>query len=173
MFHVGMIDNAPWQPQEHTPDDPNPFYGDGYPGGDDEVAEAHSVRLVQREPRGWGSFHSYTDANGELRSVPAGPATAIITSYWYAAADPRQLLDWRSGDASEPQYHVVNQIEYLICGDNPGGAELWCDYDYSTCGEAWYDTVRSANTAAKRLAKAEYKRRYVNHTWDGLAPFER
>lgn len=157
--------NAPWQPQGHTQRRPDLLHSDGFPGGDTQVAAAHSVRLVQREPR------STTYRAGVCGPVEQGSdsAIALITSYRYAAtSDP---YNERPNDPG--LFRVVNQIEYMICEDlnDPGDTELWADYVYEDFLR--YDTLEEADTEARELAMLEHQTDYVRHDWDGLAPFER
>lgn len=117
----------------------------GAVGGDDQVTEGFNVRY----------FPDVQPAEGKF---------AIVDENFYVE---------QNGDNQGPPYVVTTQVQYLVCSvlDDPGGSELWCEYEYTSAHDIHvYDTMAEAEAASERAAQAADGSCIA---WDGLMPSPR
>lgn len=122
--------------------------GGGPIGGDVQVSDQWSVRFLPTDQPADGRF-------------------AMVTSYWFVDNYDDDTLPVEFDDQESKTYGIQNVTEFLICTDldNPGGTEVWSDYQYDTDDPRSFDTIEAAEQAAETAARSELSMNGI--TWDG------
>lgn len=123
------------------------IYPCGDVGGDWQRGEGWNVRYVRE-------------------GDPVDGKYAIVDENYYV-----EVID-RPGDSRDGAYVVTCQTMYAICTDieDPGGSELWCDYEYDGEDDVrCHATLEAAEASAKLLAESVTSDRIL---WDGLMAFD-
>jgi hypothetical protein len=133
--------------------------------------------LFTRQPAAtWqpaGDVGSNGDCGGDIqrgdsysvRLVHPDMPGSLITVAFYAA----------EYDECPREFVVQRQVEWLVCADpaDPGGTEIWSDYDYSDVSETVMTRRRDASREAKQHAEYVHANPDIYGGWDGQPDWSR
>lgn len=110
---------------------------DGQPGGDVQVGNACSIRLE----------------NQELDEEVGGGRVHLVTVYVYPEGSERPETP---GEVDPTSLSLVMQTEFMVCTDrdDPGGSEVWSDYQYDTLDTRAFRSVVDAECVAQDFLRA-------------------
>lgn len=120
----------------------------GQPGGDVQVGNAYSIRLENRE----------LDQKSEEGHVH------LVTVYVYPEGSEQPEMP---GEVDPTTLSLVMQTGFLVCTDrdDPGGTEVWSDYQYDTLDTRALRSVVDAECVAQDVLRTFNPERYI--CWDG------
>lgn len=121
---------------------------DGQPGGDVQVGNACSIRLENRE----------LDQKSEEGRVH------LVTVHVYPEGSERPEMP---GEVDPTSLSLVMQTGFLVCTDreDPGGSEVWSDYQYDALDTRAFRNVVDAECVAQDFLRAFDPERDI--CWNG------
>lgn len=77
-------------------------------------------------------------------------------------------------DSCLGEFVVQRQVEWLVCEDpsDPGGTEIWSDYDYTDVSDVVAGSAGEAEQEAREFADAALGQGWT-HRWDGEPDWSR